>query len=175
MTSGSSPQYKVLRAIGMYGYHAEQAPCQRQRYLPTRREALLDKGMGKAGGSTTLHGAPGMLPTGWHTVHKLTACPGRCRACHRAPFPLSHGIRMAFRLLTDSAGPGTVLALSGRGGGTSPQQETDESPMYAGHKTKRGSTMRTVIGSHEEGSVATVETSGAEDTAPPPSRRHCPT
>ena len=26
--------------------------------------------------------------------------------------------------------------------------------------------MRTVIGSHEEGSVATVETSGAEDTAP---------
>lgn len=24
------------------------------------------------------------------------------------------------------------------GGGTSPQQETDESPTYAGHKTKRG-------------------------------------
>src|SRR6266851_4809803 len=58
-----------------------------------------------------------------------------------------------------------LLSL-GEGGGTSPQPETDESPTYAGHKTKRGSTMRTVIGPREEGSVATVETSGGEDTAP---------
>src|SRR6266851_5396816 len=58
-----------------------------------------------------------------------------------------------------------LLSL-GEGGGTSPQQETDESPTYAGHKTKRGSTMRTVIGPREEGSVATVATSGGEDTAP---------
>src|SRR5262249_42519654 len=58
------------------------------------------------------------------------------------------------------------LLSMGEGGGTSPQQEADESPTYAGHKTKRGSTMRTVIGPREEGSVATVETSGGEDTAP---------
>src|SRR5262249_24262614 len=58
-----------------------------------------------------------------------------------------------------------LLSL-GEGGGTSPQQEADESPTYAGHKTKRGSTMRTVIGPREEGSVATVETSGGEDPAP---------
>src|SRR5262249_18562327 len=36
--------------------------------------ALRDKEMGKAGRSTTLHGATGTLPAGRHTVHRLTAC-----------------------------------------------------------------------------------------------------
>src|SRR5690348_3524182 len=97
--SGGSPQDKDLRAIGVYGCHAEQAPCQRQRYLPALGESLMDKEMGQAGGSATPHGATGTLPAGWHAVHGLAAGLWHRRACHRAPLPLSHGIRMASRLL----------------------------------------------------------------------------
>jgi hypothetical protein len=51
---GAHPPDKGLRAIGVYGYHAEQALCQRQRYLPARGESLRDKERGKQEGALSL-------------------------------------------------------------------------------------------------------------------------